>query len=224
MLWGGRDDESAPSRAADGYPWRKNIEPIPLRIDRNNCSSDEPRDDLRGSDRLGGRVYHERKRLDLFMAHRGGLVNYANGIVRDHARAEDVVQEAWLKFVAPTARQFPEEPVGYLYRIVRNLAIDARRRIGREERYIVSGAEAETAQAPDELPSPAAVAEACDELRAMRAAMAELPDRTRIALEMHRFGDVRLQDIADHLGISLGLTHRIVIEGLEHCRARLCRR
>lgn len=169
-------------------------------------------------------MYQDRKRLDLFMAHRGGLVNYANGIVRDPARAEDVVQEAWMRFVAPTGAQAPEEPVGYLYRIVRNLAIDACRRIGREERHIVAAAEADTEGVRDEQPSPAAIAEARDDLRAMREAMAELPQRTRIALEMHRFGEVKLQDIADHLGISLGLTHRLVVEGLEHCRARLCRR
>lgn len=168
-------------------------------------------------------MYQDRKRLDLFMAHRGGLVNYANGIVRDHARAEDVVQEAWVRFTAPTSRQAPEEPVGYLYRIVRNLAIDACRRIGREERYVVPNTAAEAGETIDEQPSPLAIVEGRDELRVMREAMAELPDRTRIALEMHRFGDVRLQDIADHLGISLGLTHRLVIEGLEHCRARLCR-
>ena len=54
--------------------------------------------------------------------------------------------------------------------------------------------------------------------------MAELPTRTRIALEMHRFGGSTLRDIADHLGISIGSAHRLVVDGLEHCRERLCRR
>ena len=36
--------------------------------------------------------------LDLFMTHRGALVDYAAGIVGNHAHAEDLVQEAWLRF------------------------------------------------------------------------------------------------------------------------------
>ena len=54
--------------------------------------------------------------------------------------------------------------------------------------------------------------------------MAELPERTRIALELHRFGECTFKEIAAHLGISVGLAHALVIQGLEHCRARLYRR
>jgi RNA polymerase sigma-70 factor (ECF subfamily) len=54
-------------------------------------------------------------------------------------------------------------------------------------------------------------------------AMAELPERTRIALMMHRFDGFKLRDIAAHLGISVALAHALVYEGLEHCRRRLAR-
>jgi RNA polymerase sigma-70 factor (ECF subfamily) len=53
--------------------------------------------------------------------------------------------------------------------------------------------------------------------------MAELPERTRIALMMHRFDGFKLRDIAAHLGISVALAHALVYEGLEHCRRRLAR-
>jgi DNA-directed RNA polymerase specialized sigma24 family protein len=56
------------------------------------------------------------------------------------------------------------------------------------------------------------------------AAIAELPERTQIALEMHRFGGCKLREIADHLGISVTLAHSLVAEGIEHCRRRLHRR
>ncbi|WP_206244811.1 sigma-70 family RNA polymerase sigma factor [Novosphingobium terrae] len=174
---------------------------------------------------------HKGKALELFLSHRGGLVRYAHGILRDSAHAEDVVQDAWLRFSAlpksqttPGAQAVPEEPVGYLYRIVRNLAIDVTRRLSREERYLVPQADHPVAEAADDSPAPDATAEARDDLRVMRAAMEELPERTRIALEMHRFGEVKLKDIAAHLGISVGLAHALVVDGLEHCRERLCRR
>lgn len=155
------------------------------------------------------------------MAHRDGLLNHARAIVGNRADAEDVVQEAYLRFAGSTRPL--DEPVGYLYRIVRNLALDGRRRKLREGRVIL----ADTTQAEDaaeDRPSPEAETAGRDELRVMRNAMAELPDRTRIALEMHRFGGCTLKDIAGHLGISIGLAHKLVVDGLEHCRARLCRR
>jgi len=159
----------------------------------------------------------------LFMAHRDELLAYASGIVGDHADAEDVLQEAFLRFDAVAGARPLDEPLGYLYRIVRNLAVDGRRRKTREGRLIL----ADTTQAeetPEDRPSPEAEAAGRDELRAMRDAMAELPERTRIALEMHRFGGCTLKDIAAFLDVSIGTAHGLVISGLEHCRARLCRR
>ena len=38
----------------------------------------------------------DRKMLALYMAHRGALVNYANGIIGSREHAEDIVQEAYL--------------------------------------------------------------------------------------------------------------------------------
>lgn len=71
-------------------------------------------------------------RLKLFLDHRATLVDYATPIVGDRMRAEDVVQEAYIRF-APGAADGAAagrvaQPVGYLYRIVRNLALDVTRR------------------------------------------------------------------------------------------------
>jgi RNA polymerase sigma-70 factor (ECF subfamily) len=114
-----------------------------------------------------------------------------------------------------------DEPLSYLYRIVRNLALDGRRSQAREERYLVRGADLLADGVPEDRPSPEAEAVGRGELRAVRAALLELPERTRIALEMHRFGGATLKDIADFLDISVGLAHALVRDGLEHCRARL---
>jgi RNA polymerase sigma-70 factor (ECF subfamily) len=162
--------------------------------------------------------------LALFVVHRDELVNYASKIVDDRAHAEDVVQEAYLRFEAAAAQRLLGEPLRYLYRIVRNLALDTRRSIRRDRGRLVADSNAAFAEMLEDRPSPEATVAARDELRVVSEALAELPERTRIALELHRFGDCTFKEIAAQMGISVGLAHALVIEGLEHCRQRLCRK
>ena len=165
----------------------------------------------------------DRKMLALYMAHRGALVNYANGIIGSREHAEDIVQEAYLRFDAGHAGRLIDEPVGYLYRIVRNLALDGRRYRLRESRHIAPASETAIDTAVEQRPSPEEQLLARKELDLLAEALAELPERTRIALEMHRFGGCKLKDIAAHLNISVTLAHDLVFQGVEHCRRRLRR-
>jgi RNA polymerase sigma factor (sigma-70 family) len=162
--------------------------------------------------------------LAFFMAHRPNLVSYARNIVGSRAQAEDVVQEAWLRFDDASRLRLLEEPLGYLYRIVRNLALDGRRRLAREDRGRDSYAAVASESDVHESLTPEREALHKDALAVVMAAIAELPERTRIALEMHRFGGCKLREIADHLGISVGRAHALVAEGIEHCRQHLHRR
>jgi RNA polymerase sigma-70 factor (ECF subfamily) len=162
--------------------------------------------------------------LTFFMTHRGSLVSYASGIVGSRAQAEDVVQEAWLRFDDASRLRMLEEPLGYLYRIVRNLALDGRRRLAREDRGRDSYAALAGESGLEARLTPEREALDKDALRVVMAAIAELPERTRMALEMHRFGGCKLREIAEHLGISVALAHALVAEGLAHCFRRLDQR
>ena len=155
--------------------------------------------------------------LALYLAHRGALVNYANGIVGDRARAEDVVQEAFLRFASAREKsdEAVERPPAYLYRIVRNLAIDRQR-----------AEAARTGEATlENLPSPSATPEQTaidrDQLRVLAAALAELPERTRTAFNMHRLEGCSLKEIADHLGVSVVRAHQLVKDAIRHGTKRL---
>ncbi|MFC7454993.1 sigma-70 family RNA polymerase sigma factor [Insolitispirillum peregrinum] len=159
--------------------------------------------------------------LTVYMAHRGALLSYASSIVGDRSSAEDVVQEAYLRFSSVADARPLDEPVGYLYRIVRNLALDCRRRTTREESVVEHPGDAPLLAAADSTPSPEATLLARDDIQRLMAAMAELPERTRLALEMRRFGDYKLREIADHLGVSVSLVHEIIADGLAHCRRRM---
>ncbi len=160
--------------------------------------------------------------LGLFMMHRHALVNYASNIVGSRAQAEELVQEAWLRFDKASRGRLLEDATGYLYRIVRNLALDGRRRMARESQLITDENFEEAAvTCPDANPSAETVALYEDEYARVMEALAELPERTRIAFEMHRFGDAKLREIAAVLDISLPLAHRLVADAVQHCKERL---
>jgi RNA polymerase sigma-70 factor (ECF subfamily) len=160
--------------------------------------------------------------LGIFLTHRSGLVDYATRIVGDHARAEDVVQEAYLRFDQAASVQIAE-PVGYLYRIVRNLALDGRRRQARESLFVI-GQSPQSERAACSRPGPEAEAAGRSDVEALKAALDELPERTRRALELHRFEGKTVKAVAGALGVSVGTAHALIVDGIEHCRTRLYRR
>lgn len=161
------------------------------------------------------------KHLGLYLSHRGELVDYATAIVGDRGRGEDVVQEAFFRLRSSSADRPLDEPLGYLRRIVRNLAIDWVRRLASEGKLLAGSVACDTIA--EDQPSQEDAIVRRDELKIAMEAMAELPERTRIALELHRFEGLTLKDIAARLGISVARVHSLVYEGLEHCRKRLAR-
>jgi RNA polymerase sigma factor (sigma-70 family) len=161
---------------------------------------------------------HDINPLEVYLAHRTALIDHAAPIVGCRARAEDVVQEAWLRFASLPQREEIGQPVGYLYRIVRNLALDWARRLSTERRSVSDHAVFDPASL-----APSAEHEALyrDELRLIAETLAELPERTRIAFEMRRLGGCTLREIADELGISVTLAHQLVRDALARCVKRL---
>lgn len=159
--------------------------------------------------------------LELYVAHRSALLTYANRIVKDPGRAEDLVQEAFLRLRTASSATLLEEPVAYLYRIVRNLALDLHRHLTFERRHEVAGVDGLAAEVPEPVPSPESTAAAREEFRNLLRALGELPPRTRLALEMHRLGGFKLREIAAHLGISVSTAQALVAEGIEYCQNRI---
>lgn len=156
----------------------------------------------------------------LFVEHRGSLVNYATRLVGSRALAEDLVQEAWLRLDEAVAVGGIQEPLGYLYRIIRNLAVDRSRAAGRE-RQLQGEASVEIALGIRPSSTPEAIALHRDQMRLLATALDELPKRTRIAFGMHRIGGYKLREIAAVLDISIPLAQKLVADGLQHCKDRL---
>jgi RNA polymerase sigma factor (sigma-70 family) len=160
----------------------------------------------------------------LFVEHRGSLVNYATKLVGSRAHAEDLVQEAWLRLDAATRDSVVHEPLGYLYRIIRNLAFDQARAAGRERAWEREGESSiEAVLGLRRSSTPENIALYRDQMRLLKAALDELPARTRIAFGMHRVGGLKLREIAELLDISIPMAQKLVTAGLLHCRKRLGR-
>lgn len=160
----------------------------------------------------------DKAKLDLYLTHRSALIDYARPILGCRAQAEDVVQEAYLRFDGGGRDRSLDEPVNYLYRIVRNLALDMARRLGREGKVISA---VDCQDVAEDTPSPEAQALHRDQLQVVMAALDELPERTRQAVRLHRLEGKTLTQIAVHLGISVGLAHSLVCDGIAHCRHKL---
>lgn len=161
----------------------------------------------------------EKQALNVFYQHRAELVGYANKIVECPFHAEDVVQEAFLRLDTVIRKRQLDEPLGYLYRIVRNLAIDKKRRNSFE--LTIFDASADIEHRSEDCPSSESITLHKQELDIVMQAISELPKRHRTALEMHRFQGKKLREIAKALDISIASAHGLILEALEHCRQRL---
>lgn len=166
----------------------------------------------------------DKELLTLFITHRDELVKYARAIVGDQGLAEDVVQDAYFRLERAQKVKLDEKldaPSGYIFRIVRNLAIDGRRRLGRETAMMQNDPTGTADQIAQDHPDPEEKAIARGQLRLLEAALASLPEKSRIALEMHRFGGCKYAEIAQRLDVSVGTAHALVVDAIDHCKHAL---
>lgn len=129
--------------------------------------------------------------------------------------AEDVVQEAFLKLAG--LRELPENPAAWLYRVVRNAAVDAGKAARRRRRHeaTVSAAasgwfETETDSQLGEIDPD----QAADELKS-------LPVDEREIIIAHLWGGLTFEQIAQVAGCSSSTAHRRYAQGLSTLRERL---
>jgi RNA polymerase sigma factor (sigma-70 family) len=154
-----------------------------------------------------------------YLTHHAALVDSVAPILGCRLRAEDVVQDVWVKLAETPPAAEIRHPVSYLFRLVHNLAIDRVRRIGLEIRYGASEEVPLTVASAEPSPEQAAIDQ--DMLRRLAAALAELPMRTRQAFEMNRVGGQSVAEIAAALDVSPGFVYRLLREATTHCAWRL---
>lgn len=154
---------------------------------------------------------------------REALVGYAEKIVRNRALAEDVVQDAWFRLERAQASGLPDHPVAYLYRLVRNLAVDRRRQLQREQRLMPDVDFDQVASRADDPRSPETIVLHRDELNRLERALRELPQRTQEIFKLARIDGLTYSQTAKCLGISDSSVQKHLARATKHVMQRMRR-
>jgi RNA polymerase sigma-70 factor (ECF subfamily) len=131
----------------------------------------------------------------LFASEESGLLRYALGLVGRRSVAEELVQEAFLRLHQDWDEV--ENPRAWLYRSLRNLALNHRRDHPLETELTEETGTAEARPAAEQLGRDEAIG-------TVRLLLAELPEADRRLLRLKYHDDLSYQDISRHTGLSVG--------------------
>ncbi len=118
--------------------------------------------------------------------------------VRDHAEAEDLTQEVFMRLLNSTTKA--EKPDAFVFQVAQNLLIDRARQHQVRERHRL-GALADDDRELDPL-DPYRITEGRERVAALVAALSELPERTRTMFILYRIENMSQEAIGETYGIS----------------------
>lgn len=161
--------------------------------------------------------------MDSLFAYLRHLTRLLRGRGETHERAEDLVQEAYVRMQA-YCKQGNEvrAPEAFLLRTALNLAIDVQRR---ERRNLYEAETIEDLRLEDLAPSPDELFAAEQRLLRMRNTLDRVSRRTRQVFFLHRLEGFSHAEIAERLGISTSAIEKhiasaVTILALERQRER----
>jgi RNA polymerase sigma-70 factor (ECF subfamily) len=131
----------------------------------------------------------------VFESEESGLLRYALGLVGRRPVAEELVQDAFLR-LHPICAEV-ENPRAWLYRCVRNLALNHLRDRRPETELTENNARAEDTP-------PAEVLGRNEAVGLVRLLLAELPDTDRDLIRLKYHDDLKYQEISRRTGLSVG--------------------
>ena len=138
-----------------------------------------------------------------YTEHRSELIAHASRILKDRAKAEEVIQDALIKvMLAAPELESTDHALGYMHRTIENLCIDIFRIEGRRPNLVVlddASAELESTWIDNE--NHVDVIAAADDAAIVRQALAMLSPAERAALVMWEMEGRSTSEIAAELGI-----------------------
>ena len=147
-----------------------------------------------------------------YTEHRSELLAHANRVLKDSAKAEEITQDALIKFMlAAPELESTEHALSYLHRTIENLCIDLFRLEGRRPNLVVlddATAEIEAAWQNDGDHSLAM--SAAEDAAIVRQALALLSSAERAALVMWEVEGRSTEEIAAELGIKTSAVRHTV--------------
>lgn len=168
------------------------------------------------------RLGDERAFRQLFDGLYGPLLGFAQSLVRDEAVAEDLVQEAFVRLWDRRARLDEEIPLrAWLFRTVRNLALNLRRDTTTRERLFDDPTAVDSAAAPRPAAAPDSATEHNELHERVSALMTELPPRQREALLLSRVEGLSHAEVAAAMGCAPRTVNNHLVAALGTLRKRL---
>ena len=157
----------------------------------------------------------------LFLRYRSRVVGFVRGMVSDHGRAEDIVQEAFMS--ALRALRSSDQDIAFrpwIHEIAKNACIDHMRRARRAQEVSIDsedfGAQDE-GRLSESVAQTEAAAAGRAELESLRMAFGDLPESQHQILVMREFEGLSY----DKIGSRMGLSHGAVESLLFRARRRL---
>ena len=147
-----------------------------------------------------------------------GIANFVGASLRDGADVADLSQETFLRAYAHLGTFNPQlgKFSTWIYQIARNVV---RTHLGKTLRRPAAQPLGEDQSLEDSLPDLSPQADPADGVlreeaeRHLRAALAELPERTRTVLALRYFDSMEYHTIASTLGLSLGNVKTLIHRG-----------
>jgi RNA polymerase sigma factor (sigma-70 family) len=138
-----------------------------------------------------------------YTEHRSELLAHANRVLKDSAKAEEITQDALIKFMlAAPELESQDHALSYLHRTIENLCIDLFRLEGRRPNLVViDDAQAEVEAAWQVSGDHSQVISAAEDAAIIRQALALLSPAERAALVMWEMEGRSTEEIAAELGI-----------------------
>jgi RNA polymerase sigma factor (sigma-70 family) len=153
-----------------------------------------------------GRLFHEPERKFLrFLASR----------LRDGTEVDDLVQEAYLRLLRVEDVRAIDNPRSFATRVATNVAYEWGR-LSRNRRSHLD--EEALGEEPESSPTPFERAAHAEELKILNQALARLTPLRRAALLLHKRDGLTYEQIATHLGISVGMVAKHLARGLLTCQ------
>jgi RNA polymerase sigma factor (sigma-70 family) len=148
---------------------------------------------------------------------RPALMAFFQRRVHDRTEAEDLTQEVLVRMLGDAQPQ--GRPDGYVFQIAQNLLVDRARRLLVRNRY-----REDLGHDPDrdlDLLDPQRLSEGREQVAALNAALAGLPDRTRTIFILYRVEAMGQEAIGDAFGISASAVKQHVAKAMAAIAERL---
>lgn len=201
----------------------KNATDVFVRINNEKTGSDTPDEALVTRVARGDSAALE----VLYDRYASRVLGISLKIVGDQALAEDILQETFWR-VWQSAATYQSQLgafAGWLFRIARNLSIDAYRRRNVRPQIMMNTRGEDSVPVLEETPDPdmdvAEQAQAILTNRQIRNALASLPDVQRQVIELAYFYGMTRQEIAEATGEALGTIHTRARLALQKLRGEL---